>query len=67
MAFFGYLRSVKNGLILFLTPFLLLPLPLVIGTSVSNSFGLIKIKPNYIFSALLKVEKSPVDGDLNLE
>uniref|UniRef100_A0A3B4UEV2 Solute carrier family 13 member 5 n=1 Tax=Seriola dumerili TaxID=41447 RepID=A0A3B4UEV2_SERDU len=33
MAFFKYLRSVKNGLILFTTPFLLLPLPLVIGTS----------------------------------
>ncbi|KAG7243139.1 hypothetical protein INR49_016514 [Caranx melampygus] len=33
MAFFRYLRSVKNGLILFSTPFLLLPLPLVIGTA----------------------------------
>ncbi|XP_059187055.1 LOW QUALITY PROTEIN: Na(+)/citrate cotransporter [Centropristis striata] len=32
MAFFKYLRSVKNQLILFSTPFLLLPLPLVIGT-----------------------------------
>ncbi|KAK2912332.1 Na(+)/citrate cotransporter isoform X2 [Channa argus] len=32
MAFFKYLRSVKNELILFSTPFLLLPLPLVIGT-----------------------------------
>ncbi|KAM9358898.1 Na(+)/citrate cotransporter [Symphorus nematophorus] len=33
MAFFKYLRSVKNELILFSAPFLLLPLPLVIGTS----------------------------------
>ncbi|XP_042342655.1 solute carrier family 13 member 5 [Plectropomus leopardus] len=33
MAFFKYLRSVKNEIILFSTPFLLLPLPLVIGTS----------------------------------
>ncbi|XP_010734964.2 solute carrier family 13 member 5 [Larimichthys crocea] len=33
MTFFKYLRSVKNELILFSTPFLLLPLPLVIGTS----------------------------------
>ncbi|KAM7412902.1 hypothetical protein PAMA_020335 [Pampus argenteus] len=32
MAFFKYLRSVKNELILFSAPFLLLPLPLVIGT-----------------------------------
>ncbi|KAL6115954.1 slc13a5 [Pungitius sinensis] len=33
MAFFKYLRTVKNELILFSAPFLLLPLPLVIGTS----------------------------------
>ncbi|XP_032365987.1 solute carrier family 13 member 5 isoform X1 [Etheostoma spectabile] len=33
MTFFKYLRSVKNELILFSAPFLLLPLPLVIGTS----------------------------------
>uniref|UniRef100_A0A671TPL9 Solute carrier family 13 member 5 n=1 Tax=Sparus aurata TaxID=8175 RepID=A0A671TPL9_SPAAU len=33
MAFFKYLRSVKNELILFSAPLLLLPLPLVIGTS----------------------------------
>ncbi|XP_028274539.1 solute carrier family 13 member 5 [Parambassis ranga] len=33
MAFFKFLRSVKNELILLSTPFLLLPLPLVIGTS----------------------------------
>ncbi|KAM6932351.1 Na(+)/citrate cotransporter [Lycodopsis pacificus] len=33
MAFFKYLRSVKNELILFSAPFLFLPLPLVIGTS----------------------------------
>ncbi|XP_067451159.1 Na(+)/citrate cotransporter-like [Thunnus thynnus] len=33
MAFFKYLHSVKNELILFSSPFLLLPLPLVIGTS----------------------------------
>ncbi|XP_041652758.1 solute carrier family 13 member 5 [Cheilinus undulatus] len=33
MAFFKYLRSVKDDFILFLTPFILLPLPLVIGTS----------------------------------
>uniref|UniRef100_A0A673A9J4 Solute carrier family 13 member 5b n=1 Tax=Sphaeramia orbicularis TaxID=375764 RepID=A0A673A9J4_9TELE len=33
MAFLKYLRSVKNELILFSTPFILLPLPLVIGTS----------------------------------
>ncbi|XP_041850800.1 solute carrier family 13 member 5 [Melanotaenia boesemani] len=33
MGFLRHLRSVKNGLILFLTPCLLLPLPLVIGTS----------------------------------
>ncbi|KAK5904887.1 hypothetical protein CesoFtcFv8_006407 [Champsocephalus esox] len=33
MAFFKYLRSVKNEIILFSTPLLLLPLPLVIGTS----------------------------------
>ncbi|XP_019944044.2 Na(+)/citrate cotransporter [Paralichthys olivaceus] len=32
MAFLTYLRSAKNGLILFSAPFLLLPLPLVIGT-----------------------------------
>lgn len=32
MAFFKYLRSVKNEIILFSAPFLLLPLPLVIGT-----------------------------------
>ncbi|XP_035479811.1 solute carrier family 13 member 5 isoform X2 [Scophthalmus maximus] len=32
MAFLKYLLSVKNELILFSTPFLLLPLPLVIGT-----------------------------------
>uniref|UniRef100_A0AAQ6A6C7 Solute carrier family 13 member 5b n=2 Tax=Amphiprion TaxID=80969 RepID=A0AAQ6A6C7_AMPOC len=32
MAFFKYLRSVKNQLVLFSTPLLLLPLPLVIGT-----------------------------------
>eukprot|EP00064_Thunnus_orientalis_P000330 superscaffoldBa00000016_g330 len=32
MAFFKYLRSVKNELILFSSPFLLLPLPLVIAT-----------------------------------
>ncbi|KAK2847446.1 hypothetical protein Q5P01_010445 [Channa striata] len=32
MEFFTYLRSVKNELILFSAPFLLLPLPLVIGT-----------------------------------
>ncbi|KAM8769014.1 Na(+)/citrate cotransporter [Acanthopagrus schlegelii] len=33
MAFFKYLRSVKNEIILFSAPLLLLPLPLVIGTS----------------------------------
>ncbi|XP_047450303.1 solute carrier family 13 member 5 [Mugil cephalus] len=33
MAFFTFLRSVKNELILFSAPLLLLPLPLVIGTS----------------------------------
>ncbi|KAK9521050.1 hypothetical protein VZT92_020889 [Zoarces viviparus] len=33
MAFFKYLRSVKNELILFSAPLLFLPLPLVIGTS----------------------------------
>ncbi|XP_042270192.1 solute carrier family 13 member 5-like [Thunnus maccoyii] len=33
MTFFKYLHSVKNELILFSSPFLLLPLPLVIGTS----------------------------------
>ncbi|CAG6001206.1 Na(+)/citrate cotransporter [Menidia menidia] len=33
MGFFRYLRSVKNELILFSAPCLLLPLPLVIGTS----------------------------------
>nr|XP_020470500.1 solute carrier family 13 member 5-like [Monopterus albus] len=33
MAFFKYLRSVTSELILFSAPFLLLPLPLVIGTS----------------------------------
>ncbi|XP_031729514.1 solute carrier family 13 member 5 isoform X1 [Anarrhichthys ocellatus] len=33
MAFFKYLRSVKNELILFSAPFLFLPLPLVVGTS----------------------------------
>ncbi|XP_026154393.1 solute carrier family 13 member 5 [Mastacembelus armatus] len=32
MTFFKYLRSVKNELILFTAPFILLPLPLVIGT-----------------------------------
>ncbi|XP_072248329.1 Na(+)/citrate cotransporter [Leuresthes tenuis] len=33
MGFFRYLSSVKNGLILFAAPCILLPLPLVIGTS----------------------------------
>ncbi|TNN01689.1 solute carrier family 13 member 5 [Takifugu rubripes] len=33
MAFFKCIRSVKNDIILFLSPILLLPLPLVIGTS----------------------------------
>ncbi|KAM6933734.1 Na(+)/citrate cotransporter [Xenentodon cancila] len=33
MGFFSHLRSIKNGLILFSAPCLLLPLPLVIGTS----------------------------------
>ncbi|XP_022067341.1 solute carrier family 13 member 5 [Acanthochromis polyacanthus] len=32
MAFFKYLRSIKNQLVLFSTPLLFLPLPLVIGT-----------------------------------
>ena len=39
MAFFKYLRSVKNELILFSAPLLLLPLPLVIGTSVCKWCG----------------------------
>ncbi|KAM8852929.1 Na(+)/citrate cotransporter isoform 1-T1 [Synchiropus picturatus] len=33
MALFKYLRSVKSEIVLFCTPFVLLPLPLVIGTS----------------------------------
>ncbi|KAM4567316.1 Na(+)/citrate cotransporter [Odontesthes bonariensis] len=33
MGFFRYISSVKNGLILFTAPCILLPLPLVIGTS----------------------------------
>ncbi|XP_025753637.1 solute carrier family 13 member 5 isoform X5 [Oreochromis niloticus] len=36
MAFLTFLYSVKNELILFLTPLLLLPLPLVIGTQVAE-------------------------------
>jgi len=47
MGFFKYLRTVKNEVILVTAPLLFLPLPLVIGTSVSNYFISNAILPHY--------------------
>ncbi|XP_061575587.1 Na(+)/citrate cotransporter [Cololabis saira] len=53
MGFFSHLRSVKNGLILFSAPCLLLPLPLVIGTSEAECAYVIILMAVYWCSEVL--------------